>query len=256
MRITRPARFQFTTMDGEETGRTSLTRRGLLTTGGAAIGSAVSLRTMGTAAAQAERPDFGGWLDGIDGGFRDARGESSVTVQVGADGNNGSFAFSPAGLWVDPGTTVTWEWTGDGGQHNVNAQSGAAFESDLVGEAGFTFEYTFEEPGISTYQCDPHASLGMRGAVAVGDDVPLAGGGESSGTGLPLPGEPVGAVMFIAMIAAVGLAVAAVFTGEFKAAVRSRTGDGPQSAYTASAAAVILGLIILLLILFRLLTLA
>ncbi len=244
-------------MDGDETSRPSLTRRAILTSSGTAIGSLVALRSSGTAAAQSERPDFGGWLEGVDGGFRDARGESSVTVEVGADGNNGSFAFSPAGLWVDPGTTVTWEWTGSGGQHNVSAQSGASFESDLTDEAGFTFEYTFEDSGISTYQCDPHASLGMRGGVAVGDEVPLAGGdGTAGGGGLPLPGDPVGAVMFIAMIAAVGLAVAAVFTGEFKAAVRKRAGDGPKSAYTTGAAVGVVGLIILLLILIRLLTMA
>lgn len=244
-------------MDGDETGQPPVTRRTILTGGGAAIGSLVALGTMGTAVAQAERPDFDGWLDGVDGGFRDARGESSVTVQVGADGNNGSFAFSPAGLWVDPGTTVTWEWTGAGGQHNVSAQSGASFESDLTDEQGFTFEYTFEDPGISTYQCDPHASLGMRGGVAVGDAVPLAGGDGASGTGgLPLPGESVGAVMFLSMIVAVGLTVAAVFTGEFKAAVRNRTGDGPHSAYSAGAAVILLGLVILLLVLVRLLTTA
>lgn len=244
-------------MDGDETGRPPLTRRAILTSSGATIGSFLTLTTSGTATAQAERPDYGGWLEGIDGGFRDARGESSVTVEVGADGNNGSFAFSPAGLWVDPGTTVTWEWTGSGGQHNVNGQSGAPIESDLTDEEGFTYEYTFDDPGITTYQCDPHASLGMRGAVAVGDDVPLAGGDGAAGDGgLPLPGDTVGAVMIIAMIASVGLAVAAVFTGEFKAAVQKRAGDGPKSAYTAGAAAVLVGLIILLLVLTRLLTMA
>lgn len=153
----------------------------LAATGTAAGATAV----VSTPASAQERPDFGGWLDGVDGGFEDARGADTVTVEVGADGNDGAFAFSPAGLWIDPGTTVTWEWTGAGGQHNVHSQDedGPEFESELTEEEGFTFEYTFEEGGISTYQCDPHASLGMKGAVAVGDDVPTTGGGGGEGGG-------------------------------------------------------------------------
>ena len=133
--------------------------------GAAAVGSAVGSGAVGTAAAQ-EQPDFGGWLSESDGGFTDARGQSEVTVQVGAEGNGGAFAFSPAGLWVDTGTTVVWEWTGAGGQHNVVARDGA-FESEYYQAAGTTFEHTFAATGVFPYYCEPHREFGMKGGVRV-----------------------------------------------------------------------------------------
>lgn len=151
---------------------TDVSRRAFLFgTAGAAAAGAVA----GGAAAQESgpRPDWGGWLDGVDGGYVDARGQSEVTVEVGADGNGGPYAFAPAGLWVDPGTTVRWEWTGGELAHNVVAESGpAALDSgDPTAESGVNYEHTFEEGGITTYFCEPHRALGMKGAVAVGDDV-------------------------------------------------------------------------------------
>lgn len=40
----------------------------------------------------------------------------------------------------------------------------------LVQPAGTTFSHTFEEPRIYKYYCEPHKSLGMRGAVFVALD--------------------------------------------------------------------------------------
>jgi halocyanin-like protein len=99
-------------------------------------------------------------------GVQDMTGQSSVTVMSGSEGNNGNFAFDPSAIRVDAGTTVTWEWTGKGGQHNVVDEDGA-FESDLTAEEGFTFEHTFEESGTTLYYCQPHKTLGMKGAVIV-----------------------------------------------------------------------------------------
>lgn len=164
--------------------KAAVSRRELLC-GVAGAATATAASTGASAQAAGERPEFGDWLDGVDGGYEDARGRDEVTVAVGASGNDGNFAFSPAGLWVDPETTVRWEWTGEGGVHNVHAVSGAEFTSgDPVDEPGVHFTHTFGEGGIVEYQCDPHTSLGMRGAVAVGDDVPMAsGGGGSDGSG-------------------------------------------------------------------------
>lgn len=103
----------------------------------------------------------------FDGSVTDQTGSSSVTVMVGADGNDGDFAFDPAAIRIDSGTTVTWEWTGDGGQHNVVADEGGDFESELSSQSGFTFEQTFESSGVVTYNCSPHLSLGMKGAIIV-----------------------------------------------------------------------------------------
>ena len=110
---------------------------------------------------------YGGWLDNVDnydGEAVDRTGQDRVTIEVGTEGNSGAYAFAPAAVRVDPGTTVTWEWTGNGGQHNVVADSGD-FESELVAEGGHTFEQTIEE--TTRYYCSPHRSLGMKGVVEV-----------------------------------------------------------------------------------------
>ena len=73
-----------------------------------------------------------------------ATGSGEVTVAVGAQGNGGAFAFDPPAIRVSTGTTVVWEWTGEGAQHNV-AAAGGGFESDMSSEEGYTFEHTFAE---------------------------------------------------------------------------------------------------------------
>jgi len=105
--------------------------------------------------------------NGYDGDITDENGQDEVVVEVGA-GDNG-FQFSPTALAVDPGTTVVWEWTGRGGQHNVvdEPDSDFQFESERVDEEGFTFEQTFEEEGAALYVCTPHRAQGKYGAVIV-----------------------------------------------------------------------------------------
>lgn len=105
--------------------------------------------------------------ENFDGTLTDETGADSVTVEVGTEGNGGAFAFAPAAVKISTGTTVTWEWTGEGSQHNVVAEEGGSFESELKSEAGFTFEQTFEDPGVVTYYCLPHQGIGMKGALVV-----------------------------------------------------------------------------------------
>ena len=197
-----------------------MNRRDFLRTAGGA--SVAATAASGTAAAQEEggggggnvRPDWGGHLDGVDGGYQDLRGSSEVTVEVGASGNGGALAFAPAGIWVDPGTTVTWEWTGEGGGHNVVSSEGpASLDSGAaVSEAGETYEHTFSEDqtGITKYYCSPHEALGMLGAVAVGSDIPTievgGGGGGSSAPQVPESAKTLGVATTFAMIATLGLA--------------------------------------------------
>jgi halocyanin-like protein len=131
----------------------------------------LGVATAGPAVAQSgSEPAYGDWFSNVDNydGTVDKRGTDQVTITVGASGNSGAFAFGPAAVHVDPGTTIVWEWTGNGGSHNVVAEDGS-FESELVGEAGHTFEHTVEGEGIITYACSPHKTVGMKGAIAVGN---------------------------------------------------------------------------------------
>lgn len=109
--------------------------------------------------------DFGDWFDGVSNydGVEDLTGESSVTVRVGTDDG---FAYDPAAIRVDVGTTVIWEWTGVGGAHDVIEDDGA-FESELQTAEGATFEHTFDADGVYRYYCSPHIAMGMKGAVVV-----------------------------------------------------------------------------------------
>lgn len=119
-----------------------------------------------------DEPDYGDWFDDVDNyeGTVDLRGEDEVEVEVGA-GDDG-LLFEPPGILIDVGTTVVWEWTGEGGNHDVTTEEGPAdLDSELTGEAGFTYEFTFEEDhqGPTKYYCSPHIDLGMKGAVTVED---------------------------------------------------------------------------------------
>jgi len=131
-----------------------------------------------------EYPAVDEWMSGTDvgdaddtyeGEIVDLRDESSVTVDVGAEGNGDGYAYGPSAVAVSAGTDVLWAWTGEGGQHNVEAEP-----DEQIGESDFEFSsgeavagedneysYTFDESGIALYHCEPHLSLGMKGSVVV-----------------------------------------------------------------------------------------
>ncbi len=113
--------------------------------------------------------EFDGWFDGVSNfdGVVDETGRDEVTVTVGASGNDGSFAFDPAAIRVSEGTTVVWEWAGEGGKHNVVADDGSFRSGDPVSGADTTFRHTFDGTGTYEYYCSPHKNLGMKGAVVV-----------------------------------------------------------------------------------------
>jgi len=164
----------------------TMSRRGLFRAGAAGAAAATGLAAgSGTVSAQ-----YGGWLDDVDNydGTHDYTGQDEVTVDVGAvDG----LKFGPAAILIDPGTTVVWEWTGEGGGHNVVADDESFNSGDPVAEEGTTFEYTFEdvsEGDTFNYLCVPHEAVGMKGAVAIGsvdDDLvdPDADGGDGGDGG-------------------------------------------------------------------------
>lgn len=115
-------------------------------------------------------PDVDEWVvqtSNFDGTVADATGSNTATVTVGATGNGGEFAFDPPVLKVSPGTTVAWEWTGNGGAHNVVFRDADISSGEVVPEPGVNFEHTFESAGTYLYNCEPHYALAMRGAVVV-----------------------------------------------------------------------------------------
>lgn len=141
-------------------------RRSVLRAGaGTAVGGA-ALANARSARAQAA---FDGWLEDVSNydGVVDETGSEEVPVGVGVEANNGNFGFGPAAVQVDPGTTVVWEWTGEGGAHNVVDNDGD-FASELSSEAGFTYTQSFDSEGVVKYFCEPHRGLGMKGVVVVG----------------------------------------------------------------------------------------
>jgi len=160
--------------------------------GTVALGTAASGLAAGQ---QADEVSLVDWFDGVSNldGLVDRTGESEVTITVGAQGNGGAFAFEPPAVRIDPGTTVVWEWSGNGGAHDVAAEDGS-FASEVESQSGATFERTVEEAGVVRYACNPHKALGMRGALVVGDvSVTLTastGAGTSSGSEEQAPPGP------------------------------------------------------------------
>ena len=135
--------------------------------------SAGGLATLGRPVA-AQDDDLADWLSNVGNADEvvDRTGQEEVTVEVGAGEN--ALAFDPPAVQIDPGTRVVWEWTGEGGQHNVVVQDHDV-ESPLQEEEGVTYALDFDGTGIVTYVCAPHEAAGMKGAVVVGEPTPATG---------------------------------------------------------------------------------
>lgn len=109
--------------------------------------------------------------------------------------DGGEYYFDPIGLFVEPGTTVTFE--NEGGSHSsVSYQDGVgqatttripdgaqSWESSILSESGATFEHTLETTGTYDYFCGPHKTLGMVGRIVVGEP-----GGPAEGS-MPSDGD-------------------------------------------------------------------
>jgi plastocyanin len=87
-----------------------------------------------------------------------------VTVDVSV-GNN---FFSPSGVTIAAGTRVRWTWTATGAiPHSVESTGVPSFTSSaiLTGN-GSIYTFTFNAPGVYTYDCAVHGAL-MTGTVTV-----------------------------------------------------------------------------------------
>jgi halocyanin-like protein len=159
----------------------------------------------GEAYVRADEPfelPYGDWFDGVENydGTADRRGNDEIRVTVGA-GDEG-LLFDPPAVIVDPGTKVTFRWTGEGGTHNVVEENGV-WASDLTDESGHEFPLDWStlgradlsEHGVYRYYCEPHRGQGMRGAVVVGDVEAAVDDVEEEPLGVTGPGPgPLGAL--------------------------------------------------------------
>lgn len=111
----------------------------------------------------------GGSTGNFEGEVADRTGQSATTVEVGAEGNGGPYAFAPPGIRVSSGTTVTFDWVSD--DHNVLVHSqpdGANWAGvENLRDQGYSHEHAVETTGVYRYYCDPHLPVGMKGVVEV-----------------------------------------------------------------------------------------
>ncbi len=105
--------------------------------------------------------DMMGGMGGMMGGGSSPADEAPVegVTQV----RQQDFAFVPANIIVDAGTTVTWT-NFDAAGHTVTSDGGGELQSRLLGQTQ-TFSHTFDEPGQYSYFCTPHPV--MKGLVTV-----------------------------------------------------------------------------------------
>ena len=179
------------TRDSDGSPRTLTRRAALRTAAGTVAVGVAGAGIAGTAAAQGG-VDYGGWFGSGTGGETknfdgtvDRTGQDSVTIEVGSQGNGGPYAYGPAAVRIDPGTTVTFEWVSN--THNVLIEeqpSDSGWDGvEAIENQGFSHEFTFETEGIYKYYCQPHLALGMKGAMVVGAAPSGGGGGGGGGTG-------------------------------------------------------------------------
>jgi alcohol dehydrogenase (cytochrome c) len=95
-----------------------------------------------------------------------ARSVSAVTIE--------DFDFNPGvfGVAVPPGTTITWNNKGPT-PHTTSSDSGV-WDSGLL-DAGQSFSYKFNDPGVYWYFCRPHPW--MRGTITIDANAPAPKGG-------------------------------------------------------------------------------
>jgi plastocyanin len=85
---------------------------------------------------------------GIGGQQATAQGTEAVTIA--------GFAFSPAALTIEAGTTVTWT-NQDSATHTATADDGS-FDTGNIAQ-GQSVSITFDTPGTFTYHCSIHPNM-------------------------------------------------------------------------------------------------
>ena len=94
-----------------------------------------------------------GWLE------VEARPEVVITIDVIDN------AFDPNYIEILQGQTVRWENKGFN-EHNVVAKFGG-FNSGAPSDQPWSYEVTFDNPGVYEYLCEPHLDVDMVGTIVV-----------------------------------------------------------------------------------------
>ncbi len=83
-------------------------------------------------------------------------------------GPHGAWSFDPPILKVQPGDTVTFTAADRG--HDVKSVDGMIPDGSEPFKSGISqdLKVTFTKPGVYVFECTPHVSFGMVGAVVVG----------------------------------------------------------------------------------------
>ncbi|WP_435115726.1 plastocyanin/azurin family copper-binding protein [Halolamina sp. C58] len=151
-------------------------RKVLKAAGFAATAGLTGLAGCGAPSDETDTPADDGTETPTEGGS----GGGGTTVEM-ITGDSGGYYFDPIGLFVESGTTVTFENVS--GSHSATAydesidaasttripEGASAFNSGILGEEGATFQHTFETTGTYDYFCLPHKSLGMVGRIVVSE---------------------------------------------------------------------------------------
>lgn len=117
-------------------------------------------------------PKVTDWLSDVnnyDGSIVDKTGQSEVTIEMGAEGNDGNFAFEPPATRIDNNTIVIWNDIDEDWVHSLNFVEGfdTAEGTHHSEEDPDLEKVTFNSAGIILYSCAPHEALNEKGAIIV-----------------------------------------------------------------------------------------
>ena len=102
-----------------------------------------------------------------------------VDIAMRSDQSGSKVWFDPAGIFVDPGTTMRWvvrenvhtatAYHPTNGRHSLRIpEKSAPWDSGFLVNPGDRFEVTLTVPGVYDYFCMPHEAAGMVGRIVVG----------------------------------------------------------------------------------------
>lgn len=114
------------------------------------------------------------------GGQTSTTGGSGGSAKiVGMYTEGGNYYFDPIGLYVEPGTTVTFEnrsgahtstsYSSDNDAKQRIPKDAQGWDSGILTSVGATFDVTFDVKGTYDYYCTPHKTLDMIGRIVVGE---------------------------------------------------------------------------------------